>query len=246
MPTKNKKKDVFSHLPLDEMMEKSGFKKMPKRNNSSFLPDRTLIALMIAPTSAGKTHTLLELILGGHLDFTRLYWYSLTMTQDKVKFLKMHIQEAEKKTGKKIGTWIESNKEMIKPEDLDKREKNLMIFDDVVNQPQEKIREFFLRGRHNNCQVFYLSQSYFKIPKGLIRENANWLYLGQGLHARDVKMIAQNYASQIDSAEFMRFYKEATAIPHGFAIVDTTRAIDDGMFMKSFNEVFVPRMDDFV
>ena len=32
---------------------------------------------------------------------------------------------------------------------------------------------FFSRGRHNNIDIYYISQSYFRLPKNTIRINSN-------------------------------------------------------------------------
>ena len=35
------------------------------------------------------------------------------------------------------------------------------------------IDQFFIRGRHNNLDIYYSSQSYFDLPKRTIRNNSN-------------------------------------------------------------------------
>ena len=41
----------------------------------------------------------------------------------------------------------------------------LVIFDDYVcDKKQKKIEDYFMQGRHKNCSVIYLSQSFFKTP----------------------------------------------------------------------------------
>ena len=39
------------------------------------------------------------------------------------------------------------------------------------------IHQFFIRGRHINLDVYYLSQSYFDLPKRTIRNNSNKIIL---------------------------------------------------------------------
>ena len=52
--------------------------------------------------------------------------------------------------------------------------KNLMIFDDLLLQKQNKCEAYYARGRHSNCDCLYLSQNYFKLPRQTIQENANF------------------------------------------------------------------------
>ena len=44
----------------------------------------------------------------------------------------------------------------------------LVIFDDFVcEKNQNDIINYFINGRHFNCSVIYLSQSFFKVPKNI-------------------------------------------------------------------------------
>ena len=47
-----------------------------------------------------------------------------------------------------------------------------VIFDDMLESNQKLIDPFFNRGRHNLCDVYYLSQSYFDVPKRTICMNS--------------------------------------------------------------------------
>ena len=48
------------------------------------------------------------------------------------------------------------------PSELDVAEKNLLILDDCFLGPQSKVEAYYTRGRHNNCDTFYIMQNYFK------------------------------------------------------------------------------------
>ena len=61
--------------------------------------------------------------------------------------------------------------------ELNSNDKNLMIFDDCILEKQSKAEAYYTRGRHNNCDSFYISQNYFLLPRKTIRENANFLVL---------------------------------------------------------------------
>ena len=49
-----------------------------------------------------------------------------------------------------------------------------MIFDDISLQSQKIGKEYFSAARHNKIDVFYISRSYAKFPKHLIRDNCNF------------------------------------------------------------------------
>ena len=43
----------------------------------------------------------------------------------------------------------------------------------LVSKPESNINPFFTRGRHSNIDTYYMSQSYFHLPKNTIRYNSN-------------------------------------------------------------------------
>ena len=64
----------------------------------------------------------------------------------------------------------------IKP--LNPYENAIIVFDDNFGSSDNSyIDQFFIRGRYNNLDVFYLSQSYFDLPKRTIRNISNKIFL---------------------------------------------------------------------
>ena len=51
---------------------------------------------------------------------------------------------------------------------MEDRNQKVVIFDDYVcEKNQNDIINYFIQGRHKNCCVIYLSQSYYKTPKDI-------------------------------------------------------------------------------
>ena len=49
---------------------------------------------------------------------------------------------------------------------LKEYENGIIVFNDVLGSSNSRfIDQFFIRGRHNNLDIYYLSQSYFHLPK---------------------------------------------------------------------------------
>ncbi|CAH3196119.1 unnamed protein product, partial [Porites evermanni] len=69
--------------------------------------------------------------------------------------------------------YFEEAEDVPDPKELNKEDKNLLIFDDLILAKQNKIEDYYTRGRHSNVDCIYLSQNYFKLPRQTIRENAN-------------------------------------------------------------------------
>ena len=60
------------------------------------------------------------------------------------------------------------------PSELARNKKNLIIFDDCVNNKDQSIQQmYFTRGRHNSCACIYLTQSFYGLDGQYIRKNAN-------------------------------------------------------------------------
>ena len=64
----------------------------------------------------------------------------------------------------------------IKP--INKYRRSVGIFDDMLGpKNSSQIDEFFTRGRHEDLDVYYISQSYFALPRQSIRTNSDRLIL---------------------------------------------------------------------
>ena len=64
----------------------------------------------------------------------------------------------------------------IKP--INKYKGSIVIFDDMLGaKNSSQIDEFFTRGRHEDLDVYYISQSYFALPRQSIRNNSDILIL---------------------------------------------------------------------
>ena len=64
----------------------------------------------------------------------------------------------------------------IKP--INKYKGSIVIFDDMLGARNScQIDEFFTRGRHEDLDVYYISQSYFALPRQSNRNNSDRLIL---------------------------------------------------------------------
>ena len=64
----------------------------------------------------------------------------------------------------------------IKP--INKYKGSVVIFDDMLGaKNSSQIDKFFTRGRHENLDAYYISQSYFGLPRQSIRNNSDRLIL---------------------------------------------------------------------
>lgn len=149
----------------------AGGKKIQLQKNGPLLP-RSVRALVCGPSSCGKTNIVLSLIqhING-LKFEAVYIYSKSLDQNKYKYLEEMLKPI---AGMHFETFSR-NENVISPTDA--HENSLIIFDDISTDPQGCIADFFSRGRHRGIDCFYLTQTYARLPKHLIRDNANVVVL---------------------------------------------------------------------
>ena len=145
--------------------------KTTKNKHGNLLPN-SIRAIIIGPSNSGKTNALLSLIVDPNgLKFENVYVYSKSLNQPKYKFLEQLITSIQ---GLKYFPF-EAHEQVITPEKA--LPNSLMIFDDIACEKQDSVRSFFCRGRHQDVDCFYLSQTYSRNPKHLIRDNTNFFII---------------------------------------------------------------------
>ena len=98
-----------------------------------------------------------------------------------------------------------------------------------------QIAEFFTKGRHEDLDVYYISQSYFALPRQSIRNNSDRLILfTQTL--RDVQSIYyDNGAYDMKYDEFKEMCRKAWSERFNYLCIDVTKNRDNGKY-RIFNE----------
>ncbi|KAK9731984.1 Poxvirus A32 protein [Popillia japonica] len=137
------------------------------RRHGTLLPN-TVRCIIVGSSASGKTNLMLSLLFHENgLRFVNLYVYSKSLYQPKYELLN------EIMSNVKEATYFpyKENDDILDPEEAQLN--SIFIFDDVACDKQDKIRAYFSMGRHKSVDCFYLCQSYARIPKHLIRDNAN-------------------------------------------------------------------------
>ena len=101
----------------------------------------------------------------------------------------------------------------IKP--LNEYENAIIVFDDILGSSNSRFMDqFFIRGRYNNLEFFYLSQSYFDLPKRTIRNNSNEIILfNQTLNTLNI------YAEMLQVMIWVTMNSESYVENHGMKII---------------------------
>ena len=120
--------------------------------------------------------------------------------------------------------------------------KVLIVFDDMIadmiNNKKLKsiVTELSIRGRKINISIVFIRQSYFKVPED-VRLNSAHVFIMKIQNKRELRQIALNHSSDIEFKDFMKIYKECTAEPYYFFVIDTTLPSDNSLrFRKNLLE----------
>ena len=177
-----------------------------------FMPNRTFRLLIAGPTGSGKTNTLMHMLLKPLIQFDKLYLYAKNLEQEKYQDLMKQFDLISQHVGYPV---IESSNDSIIPVgDLDSDSQKVVIFDDFVcDKNQRPLIDYFIRGRHKNCSVIYLSQSFYKTPKD-IRLNCSHFCIYEFPSANEKSLITRelNVSKQQ--------YERATQGPYSFLYID--------------------------
>jgi len=86
--------------------------------------------------------------------------------------------------------------------------------------------------RHKNTDSFYLCQTYSRIPKNLIRDNANFviMFKQDDLNMRHIYNIDMNYET------FVKICQKCWEDKHGFLLISKVNEMDNGRYRKGFDQ----------
>ena len=181
----------------------------------SFMPNDTFRMLICGNSGSGKTNLLLHMLLS-LLCYDEIFLYAENLDQEKYQILIDEMNKIRKELGFDIITV--SNDKIIPIKDLDYEDnQKLVIFDDYVcEKNQRQIVDYFIQGRHKNCSVIYLSQSFYKTPRD-IRLNCSHYCIYDFPSSRERNMIPTELGVEPEK------FKKATKKPFSFLYVDKPR-----------------------
>ena len=243
------------------------WKEKSNEKNHNFLLPRNIRAIIVGKSGFGKTTLLNYLLLHPNmLDYDNLTVCGKSLHQPEYKIMNSAFSKGFSKN--QINTLFK-NQELIEdplefieeyeggkggidarfcniedipdPSQHDATRKNLLIFDDVMLGPQSKSEAYFTRGRHNNVDVFYIAQSYFRLPRQTVRENANsFIFFKQD--NTNLSHIYHDHCA-VDGISFDDFKDFCTDVwkeKHNFVTIDLSRQI--GKYRKNLNDYWIPHV----
>lgn len=197
--------------------------------HSKLLPN-SIRAIIVGPSNCGKTNVLISLLEHHNgLKFENIYVFSKSLYQPKYEYLKKLLSPI-----KEIGYYTFSDNDAVLPLEEAKRN-SVFVFDDILCEKQDHMRSYFCMGRHKNIDSFYLGQTYTRIPKHLIRDNANFLVIFK----QDSLNLKHVYDDHVNTdmrfEKFRQVCSECWKDNYGFLFINKDCTLENGRYRKGFD-----------
>ena len=179
------------------------------------MPNDTFRMLICGNSDSGKTNLLYHMLIEPLFYYDEIHLYAKNLEQEKYQNLINEMDKLSRRSGYGYDIMTVSNDKIIPINNLDYEDnQKIIIFDDYVcEKNQREIVDYFIQGRHKNCSVIYLSQSFYKTPRD-IRLNCSHYCIYGFPSSRERNMISSELGVEPEK------YKKATKKPYSFLYVD--------------------------
>ena len=217
-----------------------------KSEINPLLPKQPFRMCISGPSGSGKTNLLMNLITRWTL-YDKLYIFSKHIGQSKYEDLKLSFdiitEDFKKKTQKTLDIlYMSADENDIPPvEAFDSKLVHMVVFDDLIlanRASQVKMTELFVRGRHHNISVIYLSQMHMRIPRD-IRLNSDYFAIYGATNSREIISLYQEVGSDIPNIkQFRMMVRNACSERFQFFYIDNLAPNLSLKYRRGFDECF--------
>jgi hypothetical protein len=188
-------------------------------------------ACVVASSGGGKTNFITNLIHLFCKGKSGTFHDITVICKDKTEPLYKYL--ASKSDSLQVKEGQESLPDLDK---IDKEQTHLIILDDLqMDKHQERLAQFYIRGRKKNVSILYLAQNYYYIPL-VIRGNCNYLILLKLGNNREISSILKTNGLAIDKEQLLKMYKYATSEQFTPLIVDIESGDDLKKYRRGLTE----------
>lgn len=227
-PQEDKLSVVSVDLPLSSTVQ---------LRHGPLLPNN-IRCIICGPSNCGKTNVMYNLLTNENgLKFENVYLYTKSPDQVKYKLLRTIIDDVQG-----ANMYVYTDNDQVEPPEKSKPN-SIYVFDDVICEKQKNITSYFCRGRHNGVDVFYLTQTYSRVPKQLVRDNANMIIL----YKQDETNLKHVYDDHCSSDMTFVNFKEMcgkcwNSDRYEFLLISKECALNDGRYRKGF-DVYIKKQE---
>ena len=177
-----------------------------------YMPDDTFRMLICGGSGSGKTNLLYHMLTEPLVFHDQIHLYAKNLEQEKYQNLIKKFDKISQSVGYDV--LICSDNEIVPVENMESGAQKIIIFDDFVCEKNKKpLIDYFIRGRHKNCSVIYLSQSFYGTPKD-IRLNCSHFCIYEFPSCNERNLISRELGVNKED------YIKATKKPYSFLYVD--------------------------
>ena len=183
-----------------------------------YMPDDTFRMLICGNSGSGKTNMIYHMLMKPLVYYDQIHLYGKNLEQQKYQDMISKFDEISQLVGYNV--LVCSNDDIVPVENLmDDTAQKIVIFDDYVcDKNQKPLIDYFIRGRHKNCSVIYLSQSFYGTPKN-IRLNCSHFCIYEFPSSNERNLISRELGVNKNK------YINATNKPYSFLYVDKPKKI---------------------
>lgn len=186
--------------------------------------------IICGPSNSGKTNLLIGLLIHENgLRFQNVYVYSKTLHQPKYIFLEQVLQRVPGVSFQKY----HGNEEVLSVQEA--KPNSVIIFDDVACENQNNMRDYFAMGRHKCIDCFYLNQTYTKIPKQLVRDNANLIILFKQDEINLTHIYEEHVNTDMSWSEFREMCSKIWSEPFNYIVINKDCSKNKGCYRNKFD-----------
>lgn len=213
-----------------DLAQDAGHAGMVEKKKHGVLLPNSIRCIIAGPSNCGKTNVVLSLLTHANgLKFENIYVYSKTLNQPKYMFLERCVSQV-----KGMGYFPHTdNTDIVRPQEA--KPNSVFVFDDIACDKQDCIRQYFSMGRHNCIDCFYLCQTYARIPKHLIRDNANLIVIFK----QDDMNLRHVYNDHVNTDMSFELFKQVCRdcwkTNYGFIVIDKDSELLNGRYRKEFS-----------
>jgi hypothetical protein len=196
---------------------------------------------ILGPTGCSKTNFLLNFIATTAV-FTRITLYAKNLKEPLYKWLIDSISRLpQARSGGLIIEAFDNLDEVIPATEYDENERNLVIFDDFMNESAKTLKpvvDMFSMGRKNNVTSVYIAQDYFNGIPVKIRRNINYLMIFKLNSPSDLGRIVRD-CSKDDAVRMMATLKNAQQLgPRHFLLIDRVTNFDHLKYRIDYGNIY--------
>ena len=216
---------------------KGGVKPKKYRNCHKDMIQFPSSVLIVGKSGSGKTNILMS-ILTVYSCYDKIYLVTPHLDQPKYQTLIKFYEKVEEKTGEEILEVFETIEEAPTAEDMDTELQNCIVFDDVImSKDLSVVENWFVKNRHSNTSVYFLTQSYTKKTPIVIRQNANYHIFLKCPSRKNQSLIYQELGYNTTKERFVEMFNDATD-GYNFFMIDLKTLDPMKQYRKNFNTKF--------